>query len=257
MTTSPWQRRRLAVCASTELALEHWLQQQPPPAATSATPLAWGRLVVARRQRFGRGQRGRFWLSPAGGLWLSAAFPWPADPDLAAPPQLALALGLAQELEQLGLAALGLSVAIKWPNDLVVQGRKLAGLLPRLRLRGGRVRWAQLGLGLNGINRVPPGAVALGDLLQPRRGRGAGRRFDPRATPRRLDALARRAIERALRQAHQPELVRLAVEQRLWRPHQGLRRDGMDWRVEGLAADGGLRVVGPDGRHAVWRRTFP
>jgi BirA family biotin operon repressor/biotin-[acetyl-CoA-carboxylase] ligase len=129
-----WRLRGLSVCASSELELERWLASPALAAAPSlTTPLA----VVTRRQRFGRGQRGRVWLSPAGGAWISAALPWPADPAAAAAPGLAVAVGLALELE-----GLGLSVRLKWPNDLLLEGRKLAGLLPRLRLRGGRVRWA-------------------------------------------------------------------------------------------------------------------
>ena len=248
--SAPWQRRRLAVCASTERNLEQWLQSQPPPNHPD-----WRRMVVARRQRFGRGQQGRVWQSPAGGLWLSAAFPWPADPAAAAAPPLAMALGLAQELETVLGPGAGLPVAIKWPNDLYGHGRKLAGLLPRLRLRGGRVRWAQLGLGLNGTNPVPAGAVALGELLNRAAGR-SGSRFHPRATPRALEALAQRAIERCLALADQPEQVRREAEQRLWRPPGGIERDGVRWQIAGLERDGGLRVVDALGRHAVWRRDF-
>ena len=245
-----WQVRRLAVCASTEQELERWLQAKPPPEAPG-----WRRMMVARRQRFGRGQQGRVWQSPAGGLWLSAAFPWPEDPATTAAPQLAMALGLALELEQLGGDGRAVPVAIKWPNDLYLDGRKLAGLLPRLRLRGGRVRWAQLGLGLNGINRVPPGAVALAEAFQPPPGRAA-RRFDPRATPRALEALARRAIERTLALVDQPERVRQWAEQRLWMPSRDIVRDGLLWRIDGLECDGGLRVCGPNGRRDIWRRDF-
>jgi len=252
----PWQVRRLAVCASTERQLERWLLRDPPPEEDRG----WRRMVVARRQRFGRGQQGRVWQSPAGGLWLSAAFPWPADASRAAAPALAMALGVAQELEALTLAAAPLPLAIKWPNDLYVGGRKLAGLLPRLRLRGGRVRWAQLGLGLNGINRAPVGAIALGQALQQpvgqRRLNSRLARFDPRATPRALEALAQRAIERTLALAPHPERVRLEVEQRLWRPPEGIERDGVCWQIAGLERDGGLRVVDPTGGSAVWRRDF-
>lgn len=248
--SAPWQVRRLAVCASTERDLDHWLKVQPPPPSPD-----WRRMVVARRQRFGRGQQGRLWQSPAGGLWLSAAFPWPADPAKAAAPALALALGLTQELEALAPVSPALPLAIKWPNDILLEGRKLAGLLPRLRLRGGQVRWAQLGLGLNGINRVPHGAIALGAVLQRSAGRSRSR-FDPRATPRALQVLAQRGVERALLLALEPERVRREVEQRLQRPAEGLLRDGVRWQIDGVELDGGLRVVDSQGRPAVWRRDF-
>lgn len=216
-------------------------------------------MVVAQRQRCGRGQQGRVWQSPAGGLWLSAAFPWSADPERGAAPALALALGLALELEQLGGPGRELGVAIKWPNDILVGDRKLAGLLPRLRLRGGRVRWAQLGLGLNGINRVPPGAIALAEVLRDLRSRPGGRRrrpFDPRATPRALEGLAQRAITRSLSLAQNRELVRRQAEQRLWRPATPILRQGVAWYPAGLLGDGGLRVRAADGRQDEWHRDF-
>lgn len=211
----PWRLRRLRVCGSTEAELEPWL-------AVAAPPLA----LIADQQRFGHGQQGRSWQSPWGGVWLSAALPWPEQ--AAAAFSLATALGLALQLE-----ALGLQTHIKWPNDLMVEGRKLAGLLPRLRWRGGRVRLAQVGVGLNGWNRVPAGAISLGEAL--------GRRRHPQARPDRLAARVLRGLEWAVAAADQPELVRRQAEQRLWIPdwveHQGRR-----CRVQGLAADGGLRL---------------
>ena len=86
-----WRLRALPVCASSEVELERWLAA---PALACLPALATPLAVVARRQRFGRGQRGRVWLSPAGGAWISAALPWPPDPTAAAAPGLAVAVGL-------------------------------------------------------------------------------------------------------------------------------------------------------------------
>ena len=208
----PWRLRGLPVCASSELELERWLAAVPHPLAA---PLA----VLARRQRFGRGQRGRSWLSPAGGAWISAALPWPADPAAAASPGLAVAVGLALELEEIGLP-----VQLKWPNDLLVDGRKIAGLLPRLRLRGGVVRWAQVGVGLNGRHRLPPAAAAV-SLPAPA-----------------LAARVLRALEWAVAHAREREAVRRAAEGRLGLPLPPLWHEGLDWQVEGLEGDGRLRL---------------
>ncbi|MGB7564395.1 MAG: biotin--[acetyl-CoA-carboxylase] ligase, partial [Prochlorococcaceae cyanobacterium] len=138
----PWQLQWRAVCASTELELERSLR------SGAAAPLA----VLAGHQRFGHGQQGRPWQAPPGGVWISAALPWPAHGDGTAALGLAVAVGLALQLEELGLEP-----RLKWPNDLLVRGAKVAGLLPRLRRRGEHIRWAQVGLGLNGHNPVPPG----------------------------------------------------------------------------------------------------
>jgi BirA family biotin operon repressor/biotin-[acetyl-CoA-carboxylase] ligase len=214
----PWRLRVLPVCASTEPQLEHWLARGANP------PLA----LLARQQRCGQGQQGRQWQSPPGGVWLSAALPWPAASEGSAALALAAAVGIALQLE-----ALGLKPQIKWPNDLLIDGRKLAGILPRLRWRGGRVRYAQLGVGINGLNRVPAGAINLAEAL--------GLHQHPQAQPSRLAARLLRGVEWAAAAAGQSELVRRQAEQRLWRP-AWLEHDGERWSVAGLEADGGLRL---------------
>jgi BirA family biotin operon repressor/biotin-[acetyl-CoA-carboxylase] ligase len=224
-----WRLRALPVCASSELELEHWLAEPSLAACPRLTaPLA----VLARRQRHGRGQRGRRWVSPAGGAWISAALPWPEAVEAAAAPGLAVAVGLALELEGLGLA-----VRLKWPNDLLLDGRKLAGLLPRLRLRGARVRWAQVGVGLNGRHRLPPGAAAV-NLPAPA-----------------LAARVLRALEWAVAHAPEREAVREAAEARLGLPLPPLEHGGRSWTVQGLGDDGSLRLR-CGAREIAWHRQF-
>jgi BirA family transcriptional regulator, biotin operon repressor / biotin---[acetyl-CoA-carboxylase] ligase len=232
----PWQLRRLPVCASTELELERWLQRRGGGPMAGQPPLA----VIARRQRHGVGQRGRPWQSPAGGVWLSAALPWPERSAVAL--GLAVVVGLALELE-----VLGLQPRIKWPNDLLLQERKLAGVLPRLRLRGDRVRWAQVGVGVNGINRVPAGAIALAEALAAPPGRGCHRPGHPQARPRALERRVLAALAWARDQAagghgEAGERIRLLAERRLQPCPEGLLHAGARWQVEGLAADGALRL---------------
>ena len=190
-------------------------------------------MVVAAHQRFGHGQRGRVWHSPVGGLWLSAAMPWPTALTDSASLPLAVAVGLALQLEALGVVA-----QLKWPNDVLVGGRKLAGILPRLRLRGEQVRWAQVGLGLNGINRPPSGAISLAQAL-------SHRPFHPKAKPQRLLKPVLAALGWAQGMAHQPERVRLEAEARLHLPAEGLLHGGQIWQVVGLESDGGLRLQRP------------
>ncbi|MCX5957125.1 MAG: biotin--[acetyl-CoA-carboxylase] ligase [Cyanobacteria bacterium] len=250
----PWQLRALPVCASTERELDQWLRQVPPlagprtpGAALPAAELSPGphlrqpRAVLARRQCFGHGQQGRVWVSPPGGVWLSAALPWPEDPEDAASPALAVAVALAAEL-----VALGVPIGLKWPNDLMLLTpagpRKLAGLLPGLRLRGGKVRWARIGIGLNGCNPVPTGAAALLGFPRTRASRG--------------DLLAARvllALDRAMELATRPEAVRSAAEGLLL-PLGPLDVEGEPWQPLGLAVDGGLRILNAAGHHRILRR---
>ncbi|MCL5945285.1 MAG: biotin--[acetyl-CoA-carboxylase] ligase [Planctomycetes bacterium] len=81
--------------------------------------------VIAAQQSAGMGRAGRTWKSPVGGLWLSVAWPLKQNADIYAPAPLVVGLAVADALR----ACCHLSCAIKWPNDLLVQGKKLAGVL--------------------------------------------------------------------------------------------------------------------------------
>jgi BirA family biotin operon repressor/biotin-[acetyl-CoA-carboxylase] ligase len=233
-----WRLRRLPVCGSTEWELERWLR------ACNGQPNLEhsGLVVLARRQRHGRGQQGRQWVSAPGGLWLSAAFAWPATTlGSGAPLTLAVALGLCLQLE-----ALGLHPQIKWPNDVLIDGRKLAGILPRLRLQGQRVRWAQVGLGLNGINRVPAGAISVAEALHQRRTqpvrRPHSRPFDPRARPVALLPRVLACLDWTCRHATQQQLVLDQVAQRMYCPPGGWPHAGERWQLDGLGSNGELQL---------------
>lgn len=125
-----------------------------------------GRLhvLVAAEQRAGRGRRGRTWIcAPGQGLTFSCA--WPLDPAAAPPTGLSLAVGLAvaEALEALGVPG----VSLKWPNDVLVDGRKLAGILVELASGQRRTRRAVIGIGLNlsAHPALPEGAIALSERL--------------------------------------------------------------------------------------------
>lgn len=120
-----------------------------------------GTTVVAVVQTSGRGRRGRAWVSPAGGLWLSvilqpvlAIGQWPLV-------GLAAALGAAVAIEELA----GLPVHVKWPNDVMAADRKLGGVLVEANDTG-----AIAGIGINANLSVGdlapvPGAVATSLLV--------------------------------------------------------------------------------------------
>ena len=157
----PWRLRVVPVCSSTEGLLSQWLASAGPP------PLA----VLARRQRHGRGQHGRSWQSPPGGLWLSAALPWQGPPPTDDPSQLPLlvAAELAAELAELAAAAGAAPLRIKAPNDLMVGRRKLAGVLTSAVWRGAELQQLRIGIGLNGRHPIRPPGITLEQWL------GAGR----------------------------------------------------------------------------------
>jgi BirA family biotin operon repressor/biotin-[acetyl-CoA-carboxylase] ligase len=111
---------------------------------------AHGELVVAERQTGGRGRRGRTWASPPGlNLYFSAVLRPDLPPQRASEITLAASVALCHAVRQAGVPA-----RIKWPNDLVVGGRKLAGILTELAADPDRVEWVVLGVGVN-LNALP------------------------------------------------------------------------------------------------------
>lgn len=114
---------------------------------------AHGTTIIADRQSVGRGTRGRAWSSELGGLWMSVvARPGRTDALEALSLRVGLAVAVALELSTPALPRLG----IKWPNDIVVDGRKLAGILCEARWGGGQCLWVVIGIGVNICNPVPP-----------------------------------------------------------------------------------------------------
>lgn len=96
-------------------------------------------VVLAERQTRGRGRSGREWHSPPGGLWLSAAVPPPP------PAQGIVAWQVAASLS----AATGLPVRYRPPNDLVLLGKKLGGVLVEGVYQGEEAVKAVIGVGIN------------------------------------------------------------------------------------------------------------
>lgn len=105
-----------------------------------------GTCVVAEMQTHGRGRRGRSWLSPFGSN-LYASFYWPLPNGLnsALGLSVAMGLGLAQLLQAAGVD----EVSVKWPNDVYVQGKKIAGILVELEGESTGMGHAFIGIGLN------------------------------------------------------------------------------------------------------------
>lgn len=110
-----------------------------------APALAGNLLLVAERQNAGRGRAGRSWLSSEGGS-LTFSLAWKLNLPLQALAGLPLAVGVALAET---LAALDVTVQLKWPNDLLKDGAKLAGVLIETQGAAGAGVWAVIGVGLN------------------------------------------------------------------------------------------------------------
>jgi len=113
-------------------------------------------VVIAAEQTAGRGQWGRQWVSQQGGLYLSFGFAPRLDINLGYQLTLSTAWGIAEQLRKYGV-----DVEIKWPNDLVLGGRKLGGILTETKVRAGKITQAVIGVGINWKNPVPSTGINL------------------------------------------------------------------------------------------------
>jgi BirA family biotin operon repressor/biotin-[acetyl-CoA-carboxylase] ligase len=124
-------------------------------AARSGAP--HGSLFVADEQTAGRGRRGHTWLAAPGENLLFSVLLRPAL-ALAQISALTLAIGLA--VRDVVLPLISQDVLIKWPNDLLVDGKKLAGVLVESQLQGDHLEAVVVGVGLNVASRQFPEEIA-------------------------------------------------------------------------------------------------
>lgn len=109
-------------------------------------------VIIAEKQKQGRGRSGRSWHSPAGkGLWFSVLLrPEELPQNDAAPITLATAAVLAKELNRICC----LPVKIKWPNDLILNNKKIGGILTEIKNTDHCIEYLVVGIGLN-VNQQP------------------------------------------------------------------------------------------------------
>jgi BirA family biotin operon repressor/biotin-[acetyl-CoA-carboxylase] ligase len=110
--------------------------------------------ISAARQTAGRGRRGRGWLQEPGDLAATLLLPGDGlDAATAAQTSFCACLATAELLDAL---APGAEVALKWPNDPLLNGAKVAGVLLESAGDGGRLRWLAIGIGVNLASAPPP-----------------------------------------------------------------------------------------------------
>jgi BirA family biotin operon repressor/biotin-[acetyl-CoA-carboxylase] ligase len=123
-----------------------------------------GTVVLAEEQTDGRGRNGRTWHSPRGGIWLAVLL----RPATAALGIVSIRTGLvlADVIDDLVGAP---AARLKWPNDVLLSERKLAGVLCEGRWQGDTLQWLAVGLGVNVVNEIPEAlgesAIALATVV--------------------------------------------------------------------------------------------
>lgn len=105
-----------------------------------------GAVVVAKRQTAGRGRMGRSWLSSGEfGLWFSVVQRPRFEPRFAGLLGIGAAVAVACAIDKLT----GVRADVKWPNDVLIQGRKVCGVLAEASTAGANLKWAVVGIGVN------------------------------------------------------------------------------------------------------------
>jgi BirA family biotin operon repressor/biotin-[acetyl-CoA-carboxylase] ligase len=196
-----------------------------------------GTVVTAAEQTAGRGRQGRTWTAPAGKALLYSAVLRPLDERHLLLP-LAVPLAVCDAAEELRP---GVECGVKWPNDVQIDGRKLAGVLIEARPQDG---WAVIGVGLNltiSPNEFPPGLREIATSLFAERASDSGPPFARYAGIRRT---AKETLDRHLARWSAADAAEVLSD---WRERDALRGKEVSWEGgSGVAAgidDRGYLVV--------------
>jgi BirA family transcriptional regulator, biotin operon repressor / biotin---[acetyl-CoA-carboxylase] ligase len=194
----------------------------------AAAGLPGGTVVTAFEQTGGRGRQGRSWIAPAGQALLYSAILRPLEERHTMLP-LAVPIAVCETVEALGAGP----AAVKWPNDVWLDGLKCAGVLIEARPQDG---WAVIGVGLN---------VNVDPQKLPEELRGQSTSVGGRATVEAaLEALNERLTVWA---AAEPRAVRAAFGERDALRGREISWDGGSGVAEGIDESGNLLVSDADG----------
>jgi BirA family biotin operon repressor/biotin-[acetyl-CoA-carboxylase] ligase len=201
-----------------------------------------GTVVISERQTAGRGRDGRVWESPPGGLYMSIVLRPPLALVAVPPMTLAIGIGVCEAAR-----AFGARSVLKWPNDLLVDGRKLAGVLVEAQSQGNRLESVVVGIGINLSGELPDSLGERGITLE----EAAGVTIDRDQFIERLLADVERWVERYV-------AVGLEAIIPAWRERMALGLSAratptsgvgipVEGVVEGLDEDGALLLRDDDG----------
>lgn len=104
-----------------------------------------GTIIVAAKQTGGKGRDGRKWMSPKGGIWFSIILHPKFDISITTLFPIASSLALSLAIEKV----FSIKPELKWPNDLTIKGKKVAGILVDVSLESNRIENLVLGVGIN------------------------------------------------------------------------------------------------------------
>jgi BirA family biotin operon repressor/biotin-[acetyl-CoA-carboxylase] ligase len=108
-------------------------------------PYCHGLVIVSESQSSGHGRRGREWLSPQGGLWFSVI----TKSDIKSRSAIFLSYAMSLAVCETMANKFNIEVSIKWPNDVLIKARKVAGVLLSSAIRGEGLEYCVIGVGIN------------------------------------------------------------------------------------------------------------
>ena len=110
-----------------------------------------GTIVIAEAQAHGRGRLSREWLSPEGGIYFTFVLRPRISPAYAPRINLMASVAVAATIRKL----LGLKAELKWPNDVLIEGRKVCGILAEMDAEMDVVNFVNVGIGINANTSIP------------------------------------------------------------------------------------------------------
>ena len=234
---SNWFQMHVASCASTNDEVKRWIGEGGSGAYR----------FVADAQTAGRGRLGRAWFSRENeSLLVSFGFPSPLAADKAAGLTLVGAVALSEALEDMGLGA---KLEIKWPNDILSDGKKVAGILTEWVQSPSGQGWVVMGMGVNLSipgeafpSEIQARATSLADEL-------------PSGTAEELADRVQAALATHLRGIQETGEVNFKASAQRMRMGREVcfttDNEARTGQVVGLDVSGGLRLLLPDGKEHV------
>ena len=104
-----------------------------------------GTIIIAERQTSGKGRLSRKWMSPKGGIWFSLIIHPKFDVSSSTLVPIASAVALSKSIK----SVLGVETKVKWPNDITMNGKKVAGMLVDASFQANNIDYLILGIGIN------------------------------------------------------------------------------------------------------------
>jgi len=124
-------------------------------------PYCHGMVIISESQLFGRGRKGRRWQSPTGGLWFSVI----TKSGIKTGSSIYLSYAMSLAVCEIIANNFNVEACIKWPNDVLIRTRKVAGILTSSAVRGEDLEYCVVGAGIN-LNSRPKGLKGSTSLIE-------------------------------------------------------------------------------------------